>query len=91
MAALVAIACEPSFTAAARRLGCARATLRRQLTELEQAAGTPLVSRDRGVEDRLTEAGKHLLDHAQQVVACVAAARADVDAIGRAPSADCGE
>jgi DNA-binding transcriptional LysR family regulator len=84
MAALVAIAREPSFTAAARRLGYAQSTLSRQLIELERAAGTRLLLRDRGGEDSLTDAGRLLLGHAQKIVARVAAARADLDAISRA-------
>jgi DNA-binding transcriptional LysR family regulator len=84
MAALVAIAHEPSFTAAAQRLGCPQAMLSQQLVELEQAAGTRLLWRDHGGEDSLTAAGRILLGHALKIVARVAAARADLDEIRRA-------
>jgi DNA-binding transcriptional LysR family regulator len=84
MAALVAIAHEPSVTAAARRLGCPQATLSQQLVELEQAAGIRLLWGDHGGEDSLTYAGRLLLGHALKIVGRVAAARADLDAIRRA-------
>lgn len=50
-----------SFTAAAQRLGVSKAAMSQRITELEQAAGVPLVQRTtRSV--RLTEAGQQLVD-----------------------------
>jgi DNA-binding transcriptional LysR family regulator len=86
MAALVAVAGARSFSTAARRLGCAQSTLSEQLNELERAAGARLVERGRGGgSDGLTEAGRLLLEHAKAVVARVGAARADLEALERAP------
>jgi DNA-binding transcriptional LysR family regulator len=49
-----------SYTAAAKRLGVSKAAVSHRITELEQAAGVPLVRRTtRSVQ--LTEAGKHLV------------------------------
>jgi molybdate transport repressor ModE-like protein len=85
LAALVAVARERSFSAAARRLGVAVSTLTHQLSEFEQAAGARLVERTRGGDDpaRLTKAGDLLLFHAEAVMAQVYAARADLEAVGR--------
>ena len=50
-----------SFTAAAQRLGVSKAAMSQRITELERAAGVPLVLRTtRSV--RLTEAGQQLAD-----------------------------
>jgi DNA-binding transcriptional LysR family regulator len=50
-----------SFTAAAQRLGVSKAAMSQRITELEAAAGVPLVQRTtRSV--RLTEAGQQLAD-----------------------------
>lgn len=50
-----------SFTAAARRLGVSKAAMSQRVSELERAAGVPLVRRTtRSV--RLTEAGQQLVD-----------------------------
>ena len=50
-----------SFTAAAQRLGVSKAAMSQRITELEQAAGVPLVQRTtRSL--RLTEAGQQLVD-----------------------------
>lgn len=87
LAALVAVAEEPSLATAARRLGCAQSTLRRQLVELERAAGTRLLDcRSGAASAGLTDAGRHVLGRAETVVACVNAARADLEALERAES-----
>jgi DNA-binding transcriptional LysR family regulator len=53
-----------SFTAAAQRLGVSKAAMSHRVSELEQAAGIPLVRRTtRSV--RLTEAGQRLVDTTQ--------------------------
>ena len=50
-----------SFTAAAQRLGVSKAAMSQRITELERAAGVPLVQRTtRSL--RLTEAGQQLVD-----------------------------
>jgi DNA-binding transcriptional LysR family regulator len=84
LAALVAVAEEPSLATAARKLGCAQSTLRQQLTELEREAGTRLFERRIGAATAaLTDAGRSVLERAQAVVACVNAARADLEALDR--------
>jgi DNA-binding transcriptional LysR family regulator len=87
LAALVAVAGERSLNAAVRRLGYAQSTLRQHLTELERVAGIRLLDRRGGTGTAaLTEAGRLLLQHAEAVVARVVAARADIEAMGRAES-----
>lgn len=50
-----------SYTAAAQRLGVSKAAMSQRISELERAAGVPLVQRTtRSV--RLTEAGQQLVD-----------------------------
>jgi DNA-binding transcriptional LysR family regulator len=81
VAALVAIAREPSSTAAATRLGCAQSTLTASISELEEAVGARLVAS--GPEGaRLTEGGERLLPHAEAVLARVEAARAELARMG---------
>lgn len=59
--ALTVLADAGSFTAAAQRLGLSKAAMSQRVSELEQAAGLPLVRRTtRSV--RLTEAGQQLAD-----------------------------
>jgi len=82
LAALAAVAKEPSFRAAARRLGCTQSVLIRHVAELERAFGTRLVDRAPRIGSLgLTEAGKLILVHANIVLARVDAARADLRAI----------
>jgi LysR family hca operon transcriptional activator len=71
----VAVAEEGSLTLAAeRRLHTAQPSLSRQIRDLEQEVGTPLLIRStRGVE--LTDAGKVFLEHARLALAQVSAAR----------------
>ena len=57
-----------SFTAAAQRLGLSKAAMSQRVTELERAAGVPLVHRTtRSV--RLTEAGERLVDATREAFA----------------------
>lgn len=88
LAALIAVADEPSLRIAARRLGWAQSTLQRQLRELEQAAGRPLIELGRGARGSpgLTSAGRMMREHAEAVIARVGAARADLDALRRGES-----
>ena len=75
----IAVAEAGSLTvAAAQRLHTAQPSLSRQIRDLEQEVGAPLLTRGvRGIA--LTDAGKVFLDHARlalaQVEAAVAAAR----------------
>ncbi|MGE0098218.1 MAG: LysR family transcriptional regulator [Hydrogenophaga sp.] len=58
---LTVLAQHGSYTAAAQRLGVSKAAMSQRITELEHAAGVPLVQRTtRSV--RLTEAGQQLVD-----------------------------
>jgi DNA-binding transcriptional LysR family regulator len=57
-----------SFTAAAQRLGLSKAAMSQRITELERAAGVPLVQRTtRSV--RLTEAGERLVESTRDAFA----------------------
>jgi DNA-binding transcriptional LysR family regulator len=69
-----------SFSAAAEALSYTQPAISQQIAALEKSAGTTLVDRtSRGV--RLTDAGRALVDHAQVVIARLAAAEAELDAI----------
>ncbi|WP_439518208.1 LysR family transcriptional regulator [Hydrogenophaga sp.] len=58
---LTVLAQQGSYTAAAQRLGVSKAAMSQRVTELERAAGVPLVQRTtRSV--RLTEAGQQLVE-----------------------------
>ncbi|WP_066269307.1 LysR family transcriptional regulator [Hydrogenophaga palleronii] len=58
---LTVLAQQGSFTASAQRLGVSKASMSQRISELERAAGVPLVQRTtRSV--RLTEAGQQLVD-----------------------------
>jgi DNA-binding transcriptional LysR family regulator len=66
-----------SFTAAAPALGYTQSAISRQISALEDEAGTALFDRlPRGV--RLTEPGRRLLIHAQAVLERLSAARRDL-------------
>ena len=59
---LTMLAQQGSYTAAAQRLGVSKAAMSQRISELERAAGVPLVQRTtRSV--RLTEAGQRLVDN----------------------------
>ncbi|TCO65805.1 DNA-binding transcriptional LysR family regulator [Actinocrispum wychmicini] len=73
----VAVARLGSFTAAAPDLGYTQSAVSRQISALEEEAGTALFDRlPRGV--RLTEPGRRLLGHAQAVLDRLDAARRDL-------------
>jgi DNA-binding transcriptional LysR family regulator len=69
-----------SFSAAAEALSYTQPAVSQQIAALERRAGTTLVDRgSRGV--RLTDAGRALVDHADAVLARLAAAEAELEAI----------
>ena len=80
--ALEAVSQTGSFSQAATRLGYAQSAISQQISTLEKAVGHRLVDRPGGPRSMsLTEAGKVLLDHASHIVARLAAAKADLDAM----------
>jgi DNA-binding transcriptional LysR family regulator len=82
LVALEAVAQTGSFSKAASRLGYAQSAISQQISTLEKAVGHRLVDRPGGPRSvSLTEAGKVLLDHAGHIVARLAAAKADLDAM----------
>jgi DNA-binding transcriptional LysR family regulator len=77
---LKAVAEHGSFSAAAEALSYTQPAISQQVAALERQAGTVLVDRtSRGV--RLTEAGHALVDHAEVVLARLAAAEAELEAM----------
>ena len=81
---LEAIAEEPSFVAAARRLGYVQSAVSQQLRALETITGTRLVQRSRGMRGAvLTPEGAQFLQRAQSVLAEMRSAAAECGASGR--------
>jgi DNA-binding transcriptional LysR family regulator len=77
---LRAVAEHGSFSAAAEALSYTQPAISQQIAALEKRAGTTLVDRgSRGV--RLTDAGQALVEHAEVVIARLAAAEAELEAI----------
>jgi len=77
---LKAVAEHGSFSAAADALSYSQPAISQQIAALEKRAATTLVDRgSRGV--RLTDAGQALVEHAEVVLARLAAAEAELDAI----------
>src|SRR3954447_565806 len=77
---LKAVADHGSFSAAADALSYTQPAISQQIAALEKRAGTTLVDRgSRGV--RLTDAGRALVEHAEVVLARLAAAEAELQAI----------
>jgi len=71
-----------SISAAAMKAGCDASTISRRITQLEQSLNARLFSRSgRGV--KLTPQGEVLIDHARQVGAVIASARAALSTLGR--------
>ena len=79
-AALEAIARERSFRGAAVSLGYVQSAISRQIAFLEQVTGTRLIERSQGPRPVcLTRAGDLLLAHADDILASITAAKADLD------------
>src|SRR5204862_7457191 len=69
-----------SFSAAAEELGYTQPAISQQISALEREAGTRLLQRGaRGVT--LTDAGRSLVDHSGAILARVAAAEQELEAI----------
>jgi DNA-binding transcriptional LysR family regulator len=80
---LRAVAQHGSFSAAAEALSYTQPAVSQQIAALERNAGTTLVDRgSRGV--RLTDAGRALVEHAEVVLARLAAAEAELEALAGA-------
>jgi molybdate transport repressor ModE-like protein len=74
------VAAKGSFSAAAESLAYTQSAVSQQIAALEREAGTKLVERSaRGV--RLTEAGRALVRHADVILARLADAEAELEAI----------
>jgi DNA-binding transcriptional LysR family regulator len=81
--ALEAVAREGSFGKAAAALGYTQSAVSQQIAALERQVGQKLVERPGGPKPvSLTEAGQLLLTHAEAIAARVAAAQADLNALG---------
>jgi DNA-binding transcriptional LysR family regulator len=80
LAALVAVAGEGSFGAAADELGYSQASVSQQVAALERLLGTPLFDRPGGPKPvTLTPAGRVLLPQAEHILEHIASAQRDVD------------
>jgi DNA-binding transcriptional LysR family regulator len=80
MRVLREVAVRGSFSAAAEALSFTQSAVSQQIAALEREAGTTLVQRNaRGV--RLTEAGEALVRHADAILARLAEAEAELEAI----------
>jgi molybdate transport repressor ModE-like protein len=81
--ALAAVAREGSFGRAATSLGYTQSAVSQQIAALERIVGARLVERPGGPRRvSLTEAGELLLRHAEAIAARLAAAQADLAALG---------
>src|SRR5919202_1218441 len=81
--ALEAVARERSFAKAAASLGYTQSAVSQQIASLERIVGQRLVERPGGPKPvSLTEAGRLLLTHAEAIAARMAAAQADLTALG---------
>jgi molybdate transport repressor ModE-like protein len=81
--ALEAVAREGSFGKAALKLGYTQSAVSQQIAALEKIVGQRLVERPGGPKPvSLTEAGELLLTHADAIAARIAAAQADLTALG---------
>jgi DNA-binding transcriptional LysR family regulator len=80
LAALVALAREPSLPVAARSI-CPRSVLRGRVSGLERTVGARLLTHEHDAPQAcLTDAGRLMLAHAEAVMARLQAARADLAA-----------
>jgi DNA-binding transcriptional LysR family regulator len=74
------VAALSSFSAAAEKLGYTQSAVSQQIAALEREAGTTLIERNpRGL--RLTDAGEALVRHADKILARLAEAEAELEAI----------
>src|SRR5438105_1762685 len=81
--ALEAVAREGSFGKAAISLGYTQSAISQQIAMLERIVGQRLIERPGGPRPvSLTEAGRLLLTHAEAIAARLAAAQADLNALG---------
>jgi len=81
--ALEAVAREGSFNKAAVALGYTQSAVSQQIAMLERIVGQRLLERPGGPKPvSLTEAGRLLLTHAEAIAARLAAAQADLNALG---------
>jgi molybdate transport repressor ModE-like protein len=80
MRVLREVAAERSFSAAAKKLGYTQSTVSQQIAALEREAGSTLIERNpRGI--RLTDAGEAVVRHADKILARLAEAEAELEAI----------
>jgi DNA-binding transcriptional LysR family regulator len=80
MRVLREVAAQGSFSAAAEQLAYTQSAVSQQIATLERETGTTLVERgSRGV--RLTDAGRALVEHTDVILARLADAEAELDAI----------
>jgi DNA-binding transcriptional LysR family regulator len=80
MRVLREVAAEESFSAAAVKLGYTQSAVSQQVAALERETGTTLIERNpRGI--RLTDAGEALVRHADAILARLADAEAELEAI----------
>ena len=87
LVALQAVADEGSFGRAARSLGYTQSAISQQIAALERIVGQKLIDRPGGPRPvTLTDAGSLLLTHARGINARLAAAEADLDALGAGDS-----
>lgn len=82
LVALAAVAQEGSFRRAAEALGYVQSAVSGQIAHLERAAGVRLLDRASGTPVvELTDAGRLLLRHVDEILARLGAARADLDSL----------
>jgi DNA-binding transcriptional LysR family regulator len=80
MRVLKEVAAQRSFSAAAEKLGYTQSAVSQQIAALEREAGSMLIERHpRGI--RLTDAGEALVRHADKILARLAEAEAELEAI----------
>src|ERR671935_1694131 len=80
MRVLREVAAQHSFSAAAQKLGYTQSAVSQQIAALEREAGSTLIERNpRGI--RLTDAGEALVRHADKILARLAEAEAELEAI----------
>jgi DNA-binding transcriptional LysR family regulator len=84
LAALQAVAEHESFVRAARSLGYTQSAISQQIAALERVVGERLIDRPGGQRRvALTDAGSLLLEHADAIMARLASAEADMEALSR--------